>query len=148
MLSFYSKRFDELTTEELYTILALRAEVFVVEQNCPYQDLDGKDKNALHVLGYLNGTLIAYARVLKQGISYQEYASIGRVVTDSSARGKKYGHELMVYSIGVCQKHYTGQKIKISAQAHLEKFYTTHGFVASGESYLEDGIPHIGMLLK
>jgi len=148
MLSFYSKRFDELTTEELYTILALRAEVFVVEQNCPYQDLDGKDKNALHVLGYLNGTLIAYARVLKQGISYQEYASIGRVVTDFSARGKKYGHELMVYSIGVCQKHYTGQKIKISAQAHLEKFYTTHGFVATGESYLEDGIPHIGMLLK
>lgn len=148
MLSFYAKQFNELTTEELYTILALRAEVFVVEQNCPYQDVDGKDRKALHILAYVNDTLTAYARVLEKGISYQDYASIGRVVTNLENRGKKYGHELMVYSIGICQKHYPGQKIKISAQAHLEQFYKTHGFVATGEAYLEDGIPHIGMLLK
>ncbi len=148
MIAFSSKTFQELTTQELYQILALRAEVFVVEQNCPYQDVDGKDLNSLHVLGYLDKQLVAYARVLAQGISYKEYASIGRVVTAPSVRGKNHGGVLIDFSINVCNKNFPGQAVKISAQAHLEKFYNQHGFKATGESYLEDDIPHIGMLLK
>ena len=148
MISFVSKNFQALTTEELYKILALRAEVFVVEQNCPYQDVDGKDLHSIHVLGYINNQLVAYARVLGQGVSYQEYASIGRIVTSPSIRGKKFGHDLVDFSIKVCQKNFPGQPIKISAQAHLEKFYNKHGFKATGEAYLEDDIPHIGMILK
>ena len=148
MISFVNKNFQALTTEELYKILALRAEVFVVEQNCPYQDVDGKDSHSIHVLGYIKNKLVAYARVLGQGVSYQEYASIGRIVTSPSIRGKKFGHELVDFSIRVCQKNFPGQPIKISAQAHLEKFYNKHGFKATGEAYLEDDIPHIGMILK
>ena len=147
MIAFSSKNFHELTTQELYQILALRAEVFVVEQNCPYQDVDGKDPKSIHVLGYLDNHLVAYARLLEQGISYKDYASIGRVVTLPSVRGKSYGHALVNFSIAVCQKKFPGQNIKISAQAHLEKFYNEHGFKATGESYLEDDIPHIGMIL-
>lgn len=148
MLSFSKKKFDALNTKELYEILALRAEVFVVEQNCPYQDVDGKDIEGIHVLGYLNSELIAYARVLKKGASYKDYVSIGRVVTSPSLRGNNYGHQLMSYAIAICKKDFPGQAIKISAQAHLEKFYNAHAFVATGEAYLEDNIPHIGMVLK
>ena len=147
MISFVSKNFQALTTEELYIILALRAEVFVVEQNCPYQDVDGKDLLSIHVLGYIKNQLVAYARVLEQGVSYQEYASIGRIVTSRSIRGKKFGHDLVNFSIKVCQKNFSGQPIKISAQAHLEMFYNKHKFKATGEAYLEDDIPHIGMIL-
>ena len=147
MISFVSKNFQALTTEELYKILALRAEVFVVEQNCPYQDVDGKDLQSIHVLGYIKNQLVAYARVLEQGVSYQEYASIGRIVTSRSIRGKKFGHDLVNFSIKVCQKNFSGQPIKISAQAHLEMFYNKHKFKATGEAYLEDDIPHIGMIL-
>ena len=148
MISFISKNFQALTTEELYKILALRAEVFVVEQNCPYLDVDGKDQKSIHVLGYLNNQLIAYARVLAQGISYKEYASIGRIVTSPAFRGKNHGHALVDFSIEVCKKNFSAQAVKISAQAHLEKFYNEHGFKATGESYLEDDIPHIGMILN
>ena len=147
MISFVSKNFQVLTSEELYKILALRAEVFVVEQNCPYQDVDGKDLQSIHVLGYIKNELVAYARVLEQGISYREYASIGRIVTSPSIRGNNHGHVLVDFSIKVCQKKFPGQPIKISAQAHLEKFYNAHSFKATGEAYLEDNIPHIGMLL-
>ena len=147
MISFVNKNFQTLTTEELYKILALRAEVFVVEQNCPYQDVDGKDLQSIHVLGYIKNQLVAYARVLEQGVSYQEYASIGRIVTSRSIRGKKFGHDLVNFSIKVCQKNFPGQPIKISAQAHLEMFYNKHKFKATGEAYLEDDIPHIGMIL-
>ena len=148
MISFVSKNFQALTTEELYKILALRAEVFVVEQNCPYQDVDGKDLHSIHVLGYIKNQLVAYARVLGQGISYKEYASIGRIVTSPAVRGNNHGHDLVDVAIEVCQKKFHGQPIKISAQAHLEKFYNKHGFKATGEAYLEDDIPHIGMLLN
>ena len=148
MISFVNKNFHALTTEELYKILALRAEVFVVEQNCPYQDVDGKDLNSIHVLGYIKNQLVAYARILGQGISYQEYASIGRIVTSPSIRGNNHGHDLVDFSIKVCQKIFPSQPIKISAQAHLEKFYNAHSFKATGEAYLEDDIPHIGMILK
>ena len=147
MISFVSKNFQVLTSEELYKILALRAEVFVVEQNCPYQDVDGKDLQSIHVLGYIKNELVAYARVLEQGISYREYASIGRIVTSPSIRGNNHGHDLVDFSIKVCQKKFPGQPIKISAQAHLEKFYNAHSFKATGEAYLEDDIPHIGMIL-
>jgi ElaA protein len=148
MISFINKNFQALTTEELYEIFALRAEVFIVEQNCPYQDVDGKDLHSIHILGHTNKQLVAYARVLGQGVSYQEYASIGRIVTSPSIRGKKFGHDLVDVAIEVCQKNFLGQPIKISAQAHLEKFYNKHGFKATGEAYLEDDIPHIGMILK
>ena len=148
MISFVSKNFQALTTEELYKILALRADVFVVEQNCPYQDVDGNDLHSIHVLGYIKNQLVAYARVLGQGISYKEYASIGRIVTSSTIRGKKFGHDLVDVAIEVCKKNFPGQLIKISAQGHLEKFYNKHGFKATGEAYLEDDIPHIGMILK
>jgi len=146
MISFSSKKFDELSTVELYEILALRAEVFVVEQNCPYQDVDGKDPFSLHVLGYIEDKMVAYARVLEKGISYPNYASIGRIVTSPFVRGKKYGHALVDFSIRVCRKNYPAQTIKISAQAQLEKFYRQHSFVSTGEPYLEDNIPHIGMI--
>ena len=148
MISFVNKNFQALTTEELYEIFALRAEVFVVEQNCPYQDVDGKDLHSIHVLGYINNQLVAYARVLGQGVSYQEYASIGRIVTSPSIRGKKFGHALVDVAIKVCQKNFPGQTIKISAQAHLKKFYNNHGFKTTGDAYLEDDIQHIGMILK
>ena len=148
MLAFQTKTFHELRLEELYAILALRADVFVVEQNCPYQDVDGKDFNSIHVLGFINDELIAYARVLEKGISYKDYASIGRIVTSPSCRGENHGHALVDFSIEVCQKKFPGQLVKISAQAHLEEFYKTHGFFPTGEAYLEDDIPHIGMLLK
>ena len=147
MISFVSKNFQALNTEELYKTLALRAEVFVVEQNCPYQDVDGKDLQSIHVLGYIKNQLVAYARVLEQGVSYQEYASIGRIVISRSIRGKNFGHDLVNFSIKVCQKSFPGQPIKISAQAHLEMFYNKHKFKATGEAYLEDDIPHIGMIL-
>ena len=148
MISFVNKNFHALTTEELYKILALRAEVFVVEQNCPYQDVDGNDLHSIHVLGYIKNQLVAYARVLGQGISYHKYASIGRIVTSPAVRGNNHGHDLVDVAIEVCQKKFLGQPIKISAQAHLEKFYNKHGFKATGEAYLEDDIPHIGMLLN
>lgn len=146
MLSFVCKAFHELTKEELYTILALRAEVFIVEQDCPYQDVDGKDLQSLHVLGQYDGKLMAYSRVLGKGVSYPSYASIGRIVTAPSARGKNHGHALVDFSIDICQKNFPNQPIKISAQAHLEKFYNSHAFIATGEAYLEDNIPHIGMI--
>ena len=148
MLAFQTKTFHELSLQELYAILALRAEVFVVEQNCPYQDVDGKDLDCIHVLGFINDELIAYARVLGKGTSYKDYASIGRIVTSSSCRGENHGHALVDFSIEVCQKKFPGQPVKISAQAHLEKFYNAHSFKATGEAYLEDDIPHIAMILK
>lgn len=148
MINFSYKSFQELTTVELYAILALRAEVFVVEQDCPYQDLDGKDKDSFHALGYINNELVAYARVLAKGISYTNYVSIGRIVTAALIRGKNHGHALVDFSISLCEAEFLNQPIKISAQSHLEKFYNQHGFIATGEAYLEDNIPHIGMVLE
>ena len=148
MLSFQSKTFGELTLQELYIILALRAVVFVVEQNCPYQDVDGKDEHAYHLLGYENTTLVAYARVLPKGTAYTDYASIGRIVTAPNHRTKGYGYVLVEQAIQLCKTTFSSVPIKISAQAHLENFYKTHGFIATGEAYLEDDIPHIGMVLR
>lgn len=145
MIHFVFKKYEELSNDELYELLLLRNEVFIVEQNCPYQDLDGKDKYAVHVLGYEENILVAYTRVLPKGISYESYASIGRVVTKATARGKEYGKLLMETSISLCQKLYS-ESIKISAQAYLEKFYSDLGFKQVSELYLEDDIPHMAMV--
>ena len=138
------KRFDGLSLRELYAILELRAEVFIVEQNCVYQDIDGKDPKAFHLLGEIDSKIVAYARLFKKG-DYFEHASIGRVVVGEKFRDKKLGHELMRKAIAALAN--LGETaIEISAQLYLQKFYESHGFSAIGPSYLEDGIPHIKML--
>ncbi len=142
---FVVKRFDELSTVELYKILRLRAEVFVVEQDCVYQDIDNKDQKALHVIGYKNDEVVAYTRIFDVG-DYFENASIGRVVVAETERQFGYGHDLIKESITAIIDHYKTETIKISAQTYLRKFYTSHGFNQVGEEYLEDGIPHIAMI--
>ncbi|PHI21056.1 GNAT family N-acetyltransferase [Lewinellaceae bacterium SD302] len=146
MIDWTTKSFQQLTVAELYELLALRAEVFVVEQDCVYQDLDGKDQESLHLLGYENGQLIAYARILDKGLSYPDYASIGRVVTSPAARGRAIGYELMREADHSLVANYGAQSVKISAQAHLQGFYGKLGYVGVGEEYLEDGIPHRAMV--
>lgn len=143
-LEFKIKRFDELSTVELYELLQLRSEVFVVEQNCVYQDIDGKDQKALHVFGYYQGNLAAYSRLFDKGYYFDE-ASIGRVVVSPKYRDKKFGHDLMKTSIQAISDFYREDIITISAQEYLQKFYESHGFVKISEMYLEDDIPHIRM---
>lgn len=138
------KRFNGLSPAEIYEILQLRSEVFVVEQNCVYQDIDGKDAKAIHVLGEIDGKIVAYARLFMPG-DYFDEASIGRVVVKPEFRDRKLGHDLMRESIAALAE--LGEtRIAISAQLYLKKFYESHGFVAEGEPYLEDDIPHIRML--
>ena len=143
-ITFKIKRFNELSTVELYSLLQLRSEVFVVEQNCVYQDIDGKDEKAIHVLGYYEGVLAAYSRLFKPN-DYFTDSSIGRVIVKESHRDKKFGHDLMRVSISAIKDLFHETNITISAQLYLQKFYESHGFVAVGESYLEDDIPHIEM---
>ena len=144
-LNIQVKTFDELNTQTLYDVLQLRSEVFVVEQDCVYQDIDGKDQKALHILGYKDQKLIAYTRVFKPGLYFNE-ASIGRVVVVKNQRQFKYGYSIMEASIKAVQDYYKETTIKISAQTYLSKFYKHLGFKAIGEEYLEDGIPHIAMV--
>ena len=141
------KTFDELSTEELYQILRLRSEVFVVEQNCVYQDIDNKDQKALHVLGLKNGGLVAYTRMFRPG-DYFENASIGRVVVPKKQRKYGYGKQIMQVSLAALAQRFPKTSIEISAQKYLLKFYTDLGFTAVGEEYLEDGIPHVRMFYK
>jgi ElaA protein len=143
-ITFKIKRFNELSTVELYSLLQLRSEVFVVEQNCVYQDIDGKDEKAIHLIGEDNGKIVAYARLFKPA-AYFEQSSIGRVVVKESYRDKKLGHLLMREAIRVIETHFEETKITISAQLYLKKFYESHGFVQTSEMYLEDDIPHIEM---
>lgn len=138
------KTFETLSVNELYDILRLRSEIFVVEQNCVYLDLDGKDKKALHLFGEFEGKIVTYSRLFKPGISF-ENASIGRVVVDANYRDKKWGHDLMREAISGIQSHFGESKITIGAQLYLKKFYESHGFVQTSEMYLEDDIPHIEM---
>lgn len=146
-LSYLPVQYQDLTTNQLYQLLRLRAEVFVVEQDCVYQDLDDKDQNAIHLLGLTeDGRLAAYTRILAKGISYADYASIGRVITAPFARGKGIGRPLMRESLRVLFEHYGEQTVKISAQAHLGAYYSSVGFEGIGEIYDEDGIPHRAML--
>jgi ElaA protein len=143
-LTFQTKQFKALSVSELYSILKLRSEVFVVEQNCVYLDIDGKDQKALHVLGFLNDEIVAYTRIFKPK-DYFENASIGRVVIDPKHRDKKWGNELMKSSILAIKTNFEATKITISAQLYLLKFYQQLGFIATSETYLEDDIPHIEM---
>jgi ElaA protein len=147
MLQIKIKPFNTLTTQELYDLLQLRSEVFVVEQDCVYQDVDGKDQKALHVLGYKDEKLIAYTRVFKPGFYFKE-ACIGRVVVVENERQFKYGYSIMEASIEAIKEHYNETTIKISAQTYLKKFYTNLGFDIVGEEYLEDDIPHIAMIKR
>jgi ElaA protein len=144
-MNFITKSFSELNTTELYQILQLRSEVFVVEQDCVYQDLDYKDQKALHILGYKNDKIIAYTRIFKPG-DYFENSSIGRVVVAASERKYGYGHHLMKASILAIKENFNEDFITISAQVYLKKFYESHQFKQIGEEYLEDGIPHIEMV--
>ncbi len=150
MLQYECVPFPALRVEQLYEILALRQEVFIVEQNCPYLDADGRDQAALHLMGRdEQGRLVTYTRILPQGVSYPEYASIGRVITSQLVRGQGRGRELMERSKDELFRHFGGpQPIKIGAQAHLREFYRSVGYEPTGEAYLEDGIPHIGMIRK
>ena len=136
------KKFSELSTEEIYNILKLRSEVFVVEQNCVYQDIDEKDKKATHLFIEKNNEIIAYTRIFKKGDYYEENPSIGRVVVSKKERGKKLGKEIMLNSIKFIKKELEGRKIELSAQKYLDKFYKDLDFYSEGEDYLEDGIPH------
>ncbi|MDA9593776.1 GNAT family N-acetyltransferase [Flavobacteriaceae bacterium] len=137
------KAWDQLTRKEIKDIFSLRSEVFVVEQECIYQDIDGKDEKADHVLLIINNELVGYTRVFNKNIYFKE-ASFGRAVVKKNYRGEGYGHLLVEKSL----EHLKTNKqslIKISAQSHLKEFYSSHGFVAKGEEYMEDGIPHTAM---
>lgn len=138
--------FDELSNSTLYEILKLRQEVFIVEQDCPYLDADGKDLNAHHIILKRESEIIAYTRVLSKGISYENYSSIGRVINKKNARGQGIGKLLMEYSVKKTLELYPNDPIKISAQTYLHDFYTNLGFKKIGEGYLEDEIPHQAMV--
>ncbi len=146
MINWLCCPFDKLSLQQLYDIMVLRQEVFVVEQDCPYLDADGKDQASWHLMAYQGDDLVAYTRIVPQGVSYEHYVSIGRVVNSEKVRGQGIGQELMQRSIQECHSLFGEQKIKISAQVYLLRFYTNLGFQAVGEEYLEDGIPHTAMI--
>ncbi len=149
MVTFKCIRFSELTVDELYKILMLRAEVFVVEQHSPFQDPDGNDPLARHCIGTDDtGQIVAYTRIFDRGIIYKDYTSIGRVVASPLIRGQNIGKQLMKVSIEYCHQLFGNEPIKIGAQTYLLKFYSSLGFVSTGEEYLEDGIPHTKMVFK
>ena len=137
--------YQNLSKEQLFDALEVRQEVFVVEQNCPYQDCDTKDKKSTHLLGYENDILVAYLRIVDPGVSYKE-PSIGRVLTKFTVRKKGYGIDLMNKAIEFCNATYPTDNIRISAQEYLLPFYRSLGFIELGDVYLEDDIPHMEML--
>jgi ElaA protein len=139
------KKFEELTVEEVYALLRLRSEVFVVEQNCVFQDMDNKDQKCYHLLGWKGDLLAAYTRLVPTGISYPEHPSIGRVVTSPEVRGTGAGKLLMEKSITETITLFGNTPIRIGAQLYLKKFYESLGFVQTGDIYDEDGIDHIEM---
>lgn len=141
------KKFSQLKVEEIYKILALRNKVFIVEQECAYLDCDDKDLNSYHLFSEENGELVAYLRILKKGVSYDEI-SIGRVVVKKSYRGKGISREMMLKAIEFIENNLKEDTIKIQAQVYLLDFYSRLGFKAVSEEYLEDNIPHIDMLYK
>lgn len=147
MLQSVIKTFNELSPQDIYSILQLRSEVFVVEQNCVYQDIDDKDQYALHLLLKKDDYLIGYSRIFKAGDYFKE-ASIGRVLVKKQDRNNRHGSLLMELSIKAIKDHFKENTVKISAQTYLKKFYNELGFDPIGEEYLEDGIPHIAMLLN
>jgi ElaA protein len=147
-IQWTTKKFADLTNNELYDILRLRSEVFVVEQNCAFLDMDNKDQIAYHTMGWLGSELVATTRLFNVDQSYQGYQSIGRVVGSPRHRGIGIGKELMNFSIQECEKLFGKGPIKIGAQLYLKKFYSELGFEQSGEIYFEDLIEHIPMIKK
>lgn len=146
-LNWQIKHYNDLTLNEFHDLIALRIAIFVVEQNCPYQELDGKDKKSYHMIcrdgmGNLAGT----ARILSPGIAYPDASAIGRVVIREDLRGEGHGHTLMNKCVEFCTKEFGDTPIRISAQKHLENYYAEHNFVSTGKEYLEDGIPHVEMI--
>jgi ElaA protein len=144
-MEFIIKSFKEFTIHELYEILQLRSEIFVVEQDCVYQDIDFKDQKSLHVFSRKNNKIVSYTRIFKPG-DYFKYASIGRVLVLGSERKFGYGHDVMKAAIIAIEIHFKTYIITISAQEYLKKFYEVHHFTQVGNGYLEDGIPHIEMI--
>ena len=146
MYHFEIKAFGDLSAREFHDILQVRVNVFVVEQTCPYPELDGKDLLSFHVIGRdPEGKVIATARILPPGISYAE-VSIGRVASHPDFRGKGVGHPLLESVLGFIEKQFGAVPVRISAQAYLVNYYEKHGFVSTGKEYLEDDIPHVEML--
>jgi ElaA protein len=145
MTRFECRKFSELTLHELYEIIYLRNEVFVVEQNCVFQDADHKDEDSFHLMAFIGDDLAGYTRLLPKGLSYDEM-SIGRVVTSPKYRRTGIGKHLMETSINKCHELFGEGAIKIGAQLYLKQFYESFGFKQEGEQYMEDGIPHIYMI--
>lgn len=146
-INWYGKYFSNLTPDELYQVMRLRSEVFVVEQNCVFLDADNKDQQCLHFMGWIENDLVAYTRLAPPGYIYDE-PSIGRVVTAPAYRKNKIGYALMGKSISQCRKLFGNAAIKIGAQLYLKNFYASLGFKQISDIYLEDGIEHIYMLLE
>lgn len=142
---WHFKEFDKLTPKELYGILGLREEVFIVEQECIYNDLDEKDYKCSHLWCSLNNRVVAVCRIIPPGVSYSE-ASIGRIATHPDFRHLKLGHRIVEYSLQIIENLYKTQTVRIGAQVYLNDFYEKHGFVRASENYLEDNIPHMEML--
>ncbi len=149
MITWQSLPFTKLTTLQLHELIRLRVDVFVVEQTCPYHELDGKDllDGVHHLMGFSNGEIVACARLLPAGVSYDN-VSIGRVATKITARGNGLGHQLIAEALKQCEQLWPGKTIDISAQEHLEGLYQSHGFKRISDMYLDDGIPHIDMRLE
>jgi ElaA protein len=141
------KPFNQLTVHELYSIIRLRNEVFVVEQNCVFQDADDKDQHCYHLFGLIENNIAAYARIVPAGVSYN-FVSIGRVITSLAHRKEGLGKVLMGKAINECYSLYGKQAIKLGGQLYLKNFYESFGFKQTSEMYLEDDIPHIEMLLE
>ena len=146
MIDWQDLHHSDLSVSQLYALLQLRCAVFVVEQNCPYQDIDGDDLEGenRHILGWHNGTLVAYARSLKSDDELQPVV-IGRVIVSEALRGEKIGQQLMSKALESCTRRWPEKPIYLGAQAHLQNFYGQFGFIPVTDIYEEDGIPHIGM---
>lgn len=145
MLNWQFKHYNDLSLNEFHDILALRIKVFVVEQNCPYQELDGKDKKSYHLICRNGkGELVGTMRILPQGVAYED-VGFGRIVLDESARGEKEGHQMVEEALEFCKAEFGDVPIYLSGQKHLEAFYNKHNFKSTGKEYLEDGIPHVEM---
>ena len=146
-MNWVVKKFSELSSDELYEILKLRSEVFVVEQECIYEDCDGKDKKSYHLFAEQNGEILVYLRILEKGVSYSEI-SIGRVLSNKKYRGRGFAKQMILRAIEFIESYLKENAIRISAQVYLLNFYSSFGFVKVSDVYLEDDIPHIEMLYK
>ena len=146
-MEYKIKTFEELNTSELYSILRLRSEIFVVEQNCVYQDLDNKDLSAYHLMAIDNNETVAYLRILPKGVSYKEI-SIGRFVVKKDYRRKNLGLELLSKGLNFIEENLKEKEVRISAQVYVKELYKKAGFIEASEEYLEDDIPHVEMLYK